>query len=211
MNPSEIDQNKAHFLALSRQYISRPGLEDLLASLDKTDFFTAPSSSAYHLNEPGGLCQHSLGVFHTALTVYHSIVHPAIERGTSPFTKAVSDESIAIVSLFHDLCKAGIYRDVEKWKKDDSGRWQSYRGYKVVDDFPFGHGEKSVLHVSHYLQLTSSEMLAIRWHMGMFDVGESGSPSRYALYAALAKSPLVCVLQVADQLVANCLEQTNEV
>ena len=46
--------------------------------------------------------------------------------------------------------------------------------------------------------------------MGMFDITEAGSPSRYAFYAAMEKSPLVTLLQVADLLSSNCLEQTTK-
>ena len=59
------------------------------------------------------------------------------------------------------------------------------------------------------MRLRQEELLAIRWHMGMFDIGECGSSSRYSMQASLAKTPLVTLIQVADMLSANCLEKST--
>ena len=210
MTQQEIQQNKETFIALCREYIKRDGLEKVLEYLEKSDFYTAPSSTNYHLNVAGGLCQHSINVFNTCLNIYHHCVKPYINTPSCPFTSEVSEESIAIVALFHDLCKINLYHVTDKFKKDESGRWQTYTGYKVEDDFPFGHGEKSCLRLYHYIKLNESELLAIRWHMGMFDMAEQGSAQRFAFRAALEKSPLVCMLHTADMIASNCLEVTTE-
>ena len=61
MTPLEIASNKEEFICLCRQNIQREGIESLLQYIDqKTDFYTAPSSVSFHLNEDGGLCRHSL-------------------------------------------------------------------------------------------------------------------------------------------------------
>ena len=125
------------------------------------------------------------------------------------FSKPLKAESIAIATLFHDLCKVKLYHKKEKWKKDENNRWLSYPGYEIEDEFPLGHGEKSWLIVSWYMKLTAEEMLAIRWHMGMFDMGENGSSMRYSFRAALEKSPLVSLLIAADMLSANQKEKTT--
>ena len=163
----------------------------------------------FHLNEEGGLCQHCLNVFDTARKIYENVAQPAIESGKSPFTEEVSLESIAIATLFHDLCKVKFYHKKEKWKKDKAGKWMSYPGYEVKDDFPFGHGEKSCLMLNWYMRLTTDEMLAIRWHMGMFDVGENGSAQRMAFYNATDKSPLVSIVHAADFLSSKLMEKTT--
>lgn len=85
----------------------------------------------------------------------------------------------------------------------------SYPGYEVKDDFPFGHGEKSCLMLNWYMRLTTDEMLAIRWHMGMFDVGENGSAQRMAFYNATDKSPLVSIVHAADFLSSKLMEKTT--
>lgn len=210
MTPIEISQNKEKFLNYCRTYIQRDGINALLDYLDTTDFFIAPSSANYHLNEEGGLCQHAINVFETMTKINENIISPRIEEGASPFTETISKESIAITALFHDLCKTKFYRKAERWKKDDKGKWMSYPGYEINDQFPFGHGEKSCIIISWFLRLKQDELLAIRWHMGMFEMTEQGSGTRASYRASMEKSPLVVMLQVADLLAANCMEITTK-
>jgi len=209
MTPSEIKANKDRYIALCRQHIKRDGLENILAYLDKTDFYTAPSSTAFHLNEEGGLCKHSLNVFDTLCQLNEHVAKPHIEDGSSPFTQTIPVESLAIAALFHDICKVKIYHNKKRWKKDENERWVSYPGYEVKDEFPFGHGEKSCLMLSWYMRLNPEEMLAIRWHMGLYDIGENGSQQRMAFYAASDKYPLVSLLQAADYLSSKLAEKTT--
>ena len=117
MDTERIQENKEEFKSLCRQYIQREGLDGLLAYLEQSDFYTAPSSKGYHLNEDGGLCQHSINVFRTLMTLYDHIVQPAIVGGKSAFTDEISTESLAISALFHDLCKVNIYHKAERWKR----------------------------------------------------------------------------------------------
>ena len=209
MTPEIIENNKQRYISLCHQHIQRDGLDKVLSYLEKTDFYTAPSSSNFHMNEAGGLCLHSMNVFETACKIYDQIALPAIQSGISPFTEEISMESIAISTLFHDLCKVKLYHPKERWKKDEQNRWVSYPGYELQDDFPFGHGEKSCLMLSWYMRLKPEEMLAIRWHMGMFDMAENGSSQRYAYYAATEKSALVNIVQAADMLTSKLLEKTT--
>lgn len=209
MTPEQIAQNKQEFINICRQEIDRPGLEKLLEYLEDSDFFTAPSSTQFHLNEKGGLCKHSLNVYRTAVQIYETTVRPAILSGISPFTEEISRESIAIATLFHDLCKTKIYHEAEKWRKDENGRWESYLGYELKDDFPLGHGEKSCLMIGWFMRLKLDELLAIRWHMGMFEMTENGTSTKAAYRAAMDKSALVSLVQCADMISANCLEVTT--
>lgn len=208
MTPIEITAHKDQFIQLCRQHIHREGLDKMLAYLENTDFYTAPSSTNFHLNEEGGLCLHSIHVFENACRIHDHIAVPYIKEQTSPFTEEVSRESIAIAALFHDICKVKLYHKTEKWKKDENNKWMSYPGYEIKDEFPFGHGEKSCLMLSWYMRLKPEEMLAIRWHMGMFDVAENGTSQRYAFYAALEKHPLVSIIHAADFLSSKLAEKT---
>lgn len=209
MTEQQIAANKQRFIDLCNEHIHREGLDKVLAYLEKSDFYTAPSSTRFHLNEDGGLCLHSMNVFEAACKIYNEMAKPAIVNGTSPFTEEVSMESIAIATLFHDLCKIKLYHKTERWKKDDKNRWVSYPGYEIKDDFPLGHGEKSCLMLSWYMRLKPEEMLAIRWHMGMFDMGESGTPLRMSFFSATDKSPLVSIVHAADFLTSNLWEKTT--
>lgn len=210
MTPLEIQNNKETFIDLCHKNIQRDGINNLLLYLEeKSDFYTAPSSTSFHLNEDGGLCKHSLNVFDTLCKLYTHVALPHINDKTSPFTKEISMESLAIVSLFHDLCKIKTYHKKEKFKKDENGHWIKYHGYEIKDDFPFGHGEKSVIMINWFMHLTSEEMLAIRWHMGMYDIGENGSQQRYAFYSASDKYLLVSLLQAADFLSSKLAEKIS--
>ena len=50
--------NKETFISLC-QSITRPGMPELLAWLENSDFFTAPASTRYHGAYEGGLVEHS--------------------------------------------------------------------------------------------------------------------------------------------------------
>ena len=206
MTPEQIAQNKQEFINICRQEIDRPGLEKLLEYLEDSDFFTAPSSTQFHLNEKGGLCKHSLNVYRTAVQIYETTVRPAILSGVSPFTEEISKESIAIATLFHDLCKTKIYHEAEKWRKDENGRWESYLGYELKDDFPFGHGEKSVFLIERFMRLKVEEAIAIRWHMGAWRLNQDDNEEKQNYKAATDRFPLVTILQTADTLAARIIE-----
>lgn len=209
MTENEIEKNKQEFIRICKKNIKRDGLDKILSYLEKSDFYTAPCSSAFHLNEKGGLCQHSINVFKTACKIFADIYLTAMQNENAPFKEEITMESIAIASLFHDICKTKIYHQTERWKKDANNKWMSYPGYEIKDDFPFGHGEKSCLMLSWYMRLKVEEMLAIRWHMGMFDMAENGSSQRYAFYAATDKTPLVSIIIAADFLASHLLEKTT--
>ena len=42
--------------------VDRPGMDKLLEYIRKSDFYSAPASTKFHLSCPGGLLQHSLNV-----------------------------------------------------------------------------------------------------------------------------------------------------
>ena len=42
--------------------VDRPGVDKLLAYIRKSDFYSAPASTRFHLSCPSGLLQHSLNV-----------------------------------------------------------------------------------------------------------------------------------------------------
>ena len=59
----DVQQQKERFLEICCATIHRDGLEELLAWLEKKDFFTALASTKYHGAYEGNLCQHSLDVY----------------------------------------------------------------------------------------------------------------------------------------------------
>jgi len=175
-------------------YIKRKGIENLVNWLtSETDFFTAPSSAIYHGNFEEGLLQHSLNVLSFALNNFNYIVKRKPEY-------EYLRESVVIAALFHDVCKTNYYVKQNKWTKDENNKWKEYLGWTVADTFPMGHGEKSIYLISKYIELTESEVLAIRWHMGMYDISPTASNFTLNAYNQASSHPLVRIINSADSL-----------
>ena len=178
----------------------RAGVDKVLAGLEELGFFAAPASTRFHGSEPGGLLKHSLNVYDQAQVIREVEVKmcPAIEP-------KVPVESIAITALLHDVCKAEVYKEIEKFRKDKDGKWEKYKTYGVdYSDFPMGHGEKSVMRLLRWgLELTDEEMLAIRWHMGFADDSSHWS----AIGDAFEHYPLSLALFEADLEASKILEK----
>lgn len=49
---------KEQFIEMAKG-ITRPGIDQMMAWLETTDFYTAPASTRFHGAEEGGLCAHS--------------------------------------------------------------------------------------------------------------------------------------------------------
>jgi len=70
--------NKERFLKLCES-IKREGVDELLAFLERSDFYYAPASTKFHGAYKGGLLEHSLNVYDEykrILAVYPTIVNP---------------------------------------------------------------------------------------------------------------------------------------
>ena len=177
-------------------------MDSVVGYLEKSGFFTAPASVSRHLSHDGGLLEHSLNVCRTAMALRGQMLQmrPGLEA-------RLPEESVVLVSLLHDVCKANIYKKITKYRKDANNRWESYDGYDVdYTRFPLGHGEKSVVMLLRLgLELTNDEVLAIRWHMGAWDLSFQSFESKSNISAA-SDVPLVAILQAADALAAHLLE-----
>ena len=91
---------KEEFIEIYRENIRRDGADALLDYLEhKSDFFTAPASARFHGAYAGGLCEHSVNVYH-CLTAYLER-----ERVRELYGLEYPAESAALVSLLHDVCK----------------------------------------------------------------------------------------------------------
>ena len=102
MTTDVIKANKEEYLNRCRKYIHREGIDKLLDYLEnKTDIFTAPSTTSFHLNEDGGLCRHSLNVHDVAMKLVEHVYAPSMQLETAPFSEEISQESLAIATLFH--------------------------------------------------------------------------------------------------------------
>ena len=188
---------RAEFIELYTANIHREGSAALLDYLEhKSDFFTSPASARYHGAYAGGLCDHSVNVYH-CLNDYLSR-----ERVQELYGLSYSAESIAVVSLLHDLCKIGCYKSGTRNVKNADGKWESVPTFRFEDPLPYGHGEKSVYIISGFMRLTREEAMAIRWHMGF-----SGSEDPRTIGQALEQYPLAFALSVADMEATYFLER----
>ena len=185
---------REEFERIFREHVSRKGANELLTWLSGTDFFKAPASTRFHGAHEGGLCEHSVNVYRR------------LSEGCA--VKGYPAETLAVCGLLHDLCKVNFYKvSTRNVKNEETGKWEKVPFYQVEDQFPFGHGEKSVWLIERFLRLTTEEAAAIRWHMGGFD--EAAKGGSFAASAAFEKWPLCVELHVAD-LRATYLDEERE-
>ena len=182
--------DKERFIDLFKTKIRREGADKLLEYLTSpaSDFFTAPASTKFHSSAPGGLLQHSLNVY-DCLTSYYASARRKELLGVAD----VSDETIAVVSLLHDICKVNVYKESKRNVKDENGSWKQVPYYEYKDELPYGHGEKSVYVISGFMRLSREEAFAIRYHMGFSNEDDARNVG-----AAFEMFPLALALSIAD-------------
>lgn len=168
--------------------------------LCETDYFIAPASSGNnHGGKSGGLFEHSL------------MMYESLKKLNELVDNRYSDETLLVIAFCHDICKVNTYVPKEKWFKNNKGDWESYLGYEIVDKFPIGHGEKSLYITSKYLDLTDDEAMAIRWHMGSFEVGTIlNSNTKYSFQQAQDLSPIVRMTHCADLMSISMSQHRSE-
>lgn len=176
--------------------VQRDGMDKLIDFIRNSDFYKAPASTKYHSSHEGGLLEHSLNVYHCLAEKRSSPVWGKVFEN-------VSDESIILVSLLHDLCKTYFYTTEMRNKKDDNGKWIQVPFYTVNDIYPLGHGSHSVIFAQMFVKLTMDEIMAINWHMGWSvpkdDYGYLGK--------AFRKYPLALALHEADEEATYLMEE----
>ena len=233
-----IDKNKELYIKLCRNYIKRPGLDKVLALLDRTDFYTAPASKTHHSNVKGGLCYHSLSVFFGLLDLLDlesykikyeiSAEVDLVKDGFRPngfdvrveeatkkvFGENVSLESLAITGLFHDFHKINYYEEYDKpimKGYDNSGKkiWEHEKHYKVKDDALVMGLDGSN---SNYI---ISTMMGLTYDERLAIENHMGYISGMGLLPsaskAWSKSKLAIYLHLADMMAAYVYENTVEV
>ena len=162
-------------------FYSEERFPDFYDYLMEEGFCTAPASTKYHGNYPGGLYDHSLEVTRALFDLTQKL-DLKWKRYTSPI----------IVGMFHDLCKLDSYNAQE----DENGNvTYSYRNDQLLT----GHGDKSIILLQRFANLTEEEMLCIRWHMGAFD--EKDNWNYYA--RAIEKYPNVLYTHTADMIASR--------
>lgn len=192
-----MEDYKSWFLNIYTAKIKRAGADKFLEWLNKTDFFTAPASTRYHLSEPGGLVAHSVHVYERLRSLYLSEKINDLKDCGDAVAAGLSDaeeETIAICGLLHDICKVNFYKaGTRNVKNETTGQWEKVPCYTIEDQLPYGHGEKSVYIIGGFMRLTREEAMAIRWHMGPWQDGEKQNAG-----AAFGKFSLALLTHMAD-------------
>lgn len=218
MDAKKIQDNIVRFENIMLS-ISRKGIPELLHYIkNMTDFYKAPASTKYHLSCEGGLLQHSLNV-------YDCLIAKKQDPIWKPILCNIPDESLIIISLLHDICKANFYvkstrnqktYDPDKIatafksqiKHDDMGYyiWETVPTYIIEDSMPLGHGEKSVIIITRFIPLDFTETFAIRWHMGFSD----NKDQMQTIGKAMEQYPIILALYEADMEATKLLEDSQD-
>ena len=154
-------------------------IDHMISDIDKIGFFTAPASTKYHGAYEGGLFDHSLATAE-ALVDLTKKLGLKWKRPESPY----------IVGMFHDLCKCDNY--VKDFETDK----YIYNPDIIIP----GHGEKSVIMLLKYVDLTDEEIACIRWHMGAYET----DTKMWNYYGkAIEKYPNVLYTHTADMIASK--------
>ena len=191
------------FIEIFKSKIKRDGADKLLEYIISSDFFVAPASAKYHSAYEGGLLDHSLNVY-DCLVAY-------LDRDVakSKYGLNYTDETIAIVSLLHDLCKTNVYKVSKRnVKNKETGKWEEVDFFEFDDKLPYGHGEKSVYMITPFMRLTREEAFAIRYHMGFS--GASSPVETNNVSKAFEMFPLAFALSTADMEATYYLEKETK-
>ena len=218
--------------------VKREGMSSLIQWLQEdTDYFTSPASTKYHGNYAGGLAKHSLDVF-DSLTLLNNefrdketaypddtIIISALLHDLCKVNTYIEDAEHATeaqIKYLKDLIwrfdysmppnqqlTKGYVSSVIDFLKSSDGTFPIYLPtWKVVDQLPLGHGEKSVYLIQKFMDLTDDEALAIRWHLGAHDPGSHFFyPSGVANQQAVREVPLVPMIAAADYIATWLVDQ----
>lgn len=196
MTKEELEEQKEMILDLLRS-TERDGIDKLADYLsDSTDFFTAPASTRFHNNFSGGLAQHCLNVYEN----FKSLLEiKGIE---------MSEDSIIICALLHDLCKCNTYVVETRNRKNDQGQWEKYNIWATNKDvdIPLPHSSRSIAIIRKFIKLSIKEELTIFYHMGPY--GGEDYEYRNMLKAANEKYPQTVLFYVADTIASYLDEDT---
>ena len=142
-------------------------------------FFRQAASTKFHGCYEGGLYDHSAAVTRNLLMLTDKL-NLSWRREMSPY----------IIGMLHDLCKIDQYIRTEK-------------GFRFNRDAELkGHGEKSTILVSRFMELTKEELFCIRYHMGAYEEDDWDGFDR-----AIRKYPNVLYTHTADMVASKVDER----
>jgi hypothetical protein len=181
--------------ALKKKIVKRKKEFDAFISMLEKDssWLTSPASTKYHLNTPGGLLEHSVGVTETLLKLRETLA------------PQISEESCVIVGLLHDVGKVGMPGKARYLKNDNE--WEIKNRdmtYKInPKEVYMGLAARSLYLIAKYIPLSDSEAQAILYHDGQYVEGNKE--------VAHHEMPLTLLAHFADMWTAHVHEEGYEV
>ena len=166
----------------------REGIDNLIGAMEQGGFFEAPCSTDKHLCYPGGLAEHSLNV-------YSAMVD--IDAGLAA---DLSDDSIIICAILHDLGKMGDHGKPNYMENIlKSGQVSSAKPYSTNKNLIYlPHEIRSAMIAERYIHLTEEEETAILWHNGLYSTFKFDIPGK--------ETPLYMVMHFADLWASRVIE-----
>jgi len=164
------------------------GLCGLTAYLHTNNFKDQPASTYHHYACKGGLLVHSLNVY------------VQLKKLVKLYNIDISEDSLIIIGLLHDLCKTDAYIY--------STTQEKYL-YNPKSCLPIGHSEKSIALAQRFFRLNEDEILSIRWHMGAFSLDKSNRGMQKDFDKAF-ENPIVLLTHMADWICASMIEKDFE-
>ena len=177
-----VEENKKEFIELLSR-VDRKGVEELVEFLNATDFFIAPASHRFNLAEDGGLCKHSLNVYHNLCGLAQA------------FDLEMNTDSLIITGLLHAIGKVNTYEKYTQNKYIDS-KWVQVDGYRFKEAnekdllLSAEPATTSAIMISHLIKLTDEETAAILNYQGNYM-----NPTTAEIYN---RYPLAMLLHMAD-------------
>ncbi len=186
--------------------VSKVDVKKLLRYLDSSGFYYRPSSPNRHHNFPGGLAEHSLGVYRIVeewnkmtpderhkSELYKFILSDKLVN-CDIFTENMNPDDMIIASICHDLCKAKHYyfvgRRIDKHHSD-----------------PLPRPDHSPLSVERLKENSidtpdcNELLLAVRTHMRLFSKSDNENEKQHRQEGK--KSMLAIAVWAADKLDAS--------
>lgn len=163
--PDGIRSEYEKILARFKDPVRLPYFNTLVRFAEEyTYFLTAPASTKFHLSCKHGLLLHSMSVT--------SIMFD--KKESTSYFKDISDESIVLTGLFHDLGKAGedlenpYYVECEATPKQKAAGFGPSQPYKMNEmKVKFEHAHLSALMIAKYFPIASwDELQAVLIHDG---------------------------------------------
>jgi len=156
----------------------------------ETSWLVSPASTRFHLAEERGLLRHSVGVCETLLRI-KPVMHPE-----------TSDESCAIVGLFHDVGKVGYPHNplyVPSHSRADIEKGIRYSYNPRVTKM--GLAVRSLYLIAQFVPLSEEEAQAITYHDGQY-IEENRIVAHY-------EKPLTLLVHFADMWTASMREKQD--